>query len=33
VLKRGKEEYERYLKRVAETELDDATSGRVFEYL
>jgi hypothetical protein len=33
VLKRGREEYEGYLKWLLETPLDDFTSGRVFEYL
>lgn len=33
VLKRERGEYERYLEWLTETPLDDATSGRVFEYL
>jgi hypothetical protein len=33
VLKRGKEEYERYLTWLYNTPLDDFTSGRIFEYL
>jgi len=33
VLKRSKEEYERFLKWLLDTPLDDFTSGRVFEYL
>lgn len=33
VQKRSREEYERFRKWLYETPLDDATSGRVFEYL
>jgi hypothetical protein len=33
ILQRGKEEYNRYLIWLYATELNDATSGRVFEYL
>lgn len=33
VLKRKKEEYERFLTWLYDTSLDDFTSGRVFEYL
>lgn len=33
VLKREKSEYERYRKWLMETELEDAESGRVFEYM
>ncbi|KAF2801667.1 uncharacterized protein BDZ99DRAFT_402837, partial [Mytilinidion resinicola] len=33
VLKRSKDEYQRYLKWLLDTPLNDATSGRIFEYL
>jgi len=33
VLKRSKSDYERYRRWLLDTELDDDTSGRVFEYL
>ncbi|KAF1998702.1 hypothetical protein P154DRAFT_242882 [Amniculicola lignicola CBS 123094] len=33
VLKRRKEDYEKYLKWIYDTPLDDFTSGRIFEYL